>query len=321
MVHLARRFPAAIASYVECRVDPADDRADLLLCVADTTTLRPMSSSDLDETALAAWELVDAVQKARRTPGNPLHANSPLVWLEFDDAPRWLASPAPSVCVCLEPDYLQRHRMLSPNAACEGIAVSTAKLAALDPASCNTLLRCLRTLPATGRAIHLSFMRGRPGSVTKLYLRLSPTDVMPWLKRAGWSGDHRDVLHELLLWRQHDDPFVFVDLSIRDGQVLDRIALAFPRADDGKPFREEILRGLIERFLPESPASAVIAAAQAWTIPPKTLIRRRGHHPQTIHRWIDQKIVLEPSNSELKLYLALRPLPTPLGVLGATGGC
>ena len=308
----------AIAAYIECRADPGDDRTDLLACFLSTADPQPASTPEIESGPRDGWSLAAAVQLARRTDGNALHGNSPLIWLEFDDAGSEQAAGSPSVCVCLEPGYLARNRWRAANPACEAMATTVASLAAVDEATGSAVVRCIRALPAEGRAIHLSLMCARIGSATKLYERVPLRSAPDYLARIGWDGD-RAGLQSLLDWREPDDAFVHLDLSIEKGLVLPRLGIAFPRTNDGGRFNLDVFAGLAARTLSQEATDRVREAGMAWT-ETEPGIRTPGGWSCIVHRWIDQKVVLDCGGFELKLYLAVRPLPFLLGALARAGG-
>jgi len=308
----------AVAAYIECRADPDDDRTDLLACFLSPADPRPALPRATEGGPNDGWSLAASVQRARRTSGSSLHGNSPLIWLEFDDAGSTGAATAPpSVCVCLEPSYLARNRYQVDNFDCEAMATTAAGLAAVDEATAGAVMRCIRMLPPRARAIHLSFMRARVGNTTKLYERIPLRGVTGYLEEIGWNGDQA-ALRGLLEWRQADDDFVHVDISIERGLVLPRLGLAFPRTD-GLRFDLHIFAGLAQRALSQEAAERVMEAGSSW-VRTEPGVRSGGGWTHIAHRWIDQKVVLDEGRFELKLYLAVRPLPFLLGALATAGG-
>jgi len=308
----------AVAAYIECRAEPGDDRVDLLACFVDTTNPRSPTSPAMEDRAGDGWSLAAAVQSARRTKGSVLHDNSPLIWLELDDADGGGTALSPSVCVCLEPSYLARNRYEIANSACEAMAMTVAGIARLDDATRACVVRCIRALPVDGRAIHLSLMCARTGNATKLYERVPLRSAAEYLARIGWNGD-RAALESLLDWRAPDDAFVHLDVSIEKGLVLPRLGVAFPRSNDGRRFNLDVFAGLAARALSPQAAVRVRKAGLAWTETEPGL-RTPGGWSCIVHRWIDQKLVLDRGGFELKLYLAVRPLPFLLGALAGAGG-
>ncbi|MFN2378347.1 MAG: hypothetical protein ABR538_17595, partial [Candidatus Binatia bacterium] len=263
------------------------------------------------------WALAEAAQRCRRTEGSALHQRSPLVWLEFDDAGKAGQLSSPGVCICLEPSYLDRTRYLEPATGCEEMAAAATALAGLDGDATEAVLRCIRSLPGGGRAIHLSFMKGRTPATTKLYVRLPVAAATGYLRTIGWSGDFAEVA-DLFDWRRRFDSAVHLDVSIEGATVLPRLGVAYPR-DDGEPFHLGIFEGLARRALTPGTAARAKRAAMSWTATQPCLTIGDGW-PNVVHRWIDQKIVFDEGTRELKLYLAVRPVPALFGAMATAGG-
>jgi hypothetical protein len=319
----------AVAAYIECRADPEVDTCDLLACFRSTGPLRRTETArgpkpgghresvDKIVTGNHEWKIAEAAQACRRTPGSALHRRSPLLWLEFDDAGANDALPTPSVCICIEPTYLARERYREPAGDVHAMVTASATVAGIVQCDLDALLACIRELPGGARAIHLSFMARSP-KTTKLYLRMPLDEASSYLDAIGWNGD-RSTVREVLKWhRQHDD-CVHLDLSIAGGSVLGRLGLAFPNMRRDDRFDEDVFDGLAARALTPNAASRAKTAAYAWTRTEPALRHNEGW-THIVHRWIDQKLVLDEHGCELKLYLAVRPLPALFGGMATAGG-
>ncbi len=307
MVRLAQELPGACAAYVECHGAEHDGRADLLLCWTARDAF-PVAAGE-------AWRIANGLQQARGVPGHDLN-RSPLLWLEFDDADRWPRMPAPSACVCLEPRYLRRDRLLRASAEAAAIAASAARLAAVPEPDRERLAALLATLPDGARPIHVSFMSARVPAAVKLYARVPTASVLPWLRAHDWTGDAAALADALACWRRCDEA-VHVDLSISGGRLLPRVGLAFPRGDDGQPLRGDALGGVCATFAGPDAVARVDAIARRWASPAARVLHPPEGGAWLVHRWIDLKLVLEAARFELKSYLAVLPRPAMLGGFGA----
>jgi hypothetical protein len=325
----------AVAAYIECRPDPAVDTCDLLACFVSTGPIRDVETArskwsrrrehgqfvgtdPSDKSDNSSWEVAEAAQECRRTPGTALHGRSPLLWLEFDDAGASDRVPSPSVCICIEPTYLARERYREPADSVEAMVIESATLAGLSAGDVEALLSCIRQLPGGARAIHLSFMQARTPKTTKVYLRMPLDQATSYLEAIGWGGDASTV-REVLEWHRQRDDCVHLDLSIAGGAVLRRLGLAFPNARRTDRFDDDVFDGLAARSLAPHAASRAKKAARAWSLTEPAL-RRDAGWTHVVHRWIDQKLVLDDSGCELKLYLAVRPLPALFGGMATAGG-
>lgn len=297
--------PECQAAYLECRPACGADQVDLLVCAVRTGSLTvPTFRTDGDP----GWQAAERVQRERRTAGHVLARQSPLVWLEFDGAGGLDALPSPSVCVCVEPAYLEDVRYLDRRPDAPGEAVrSVAGIAGLPSATLDRALDCLRALPRSARLIHFSWMGARAVPATKLYLRLATGDARDFLQRIRWDGD-RQAIDDLLALRAPSDAWVHLDVSLLDGRVLPRIAVAFPRDTDGSRFSHDVLEHLARGVLDAAERERVRAAGDRW-IAREPVVRLPGGGAHVVRRWVDQKIVLDQGRRELKLYLAVRPVP------------
>lgn len=310
---LACRLPARFtAAFVECRLDPADRRVDLLAC---TMTAREKRSPDDVATAEPSGFAASVLQ-AWRTEGDAVHDLVPMVWLEYDDAARPTGPSAPSVCVCLERDYLSP-RQFGPSRPEDWSAVCHAVLAlpGCPPEasrSLTTLNSIFRNLPDRGRPIHLSVMCGRSPALAKLYARIPTADLRGFLARIGWNGNW-SLVESFLLECPASTSMSFLDLSLTADGPLPQLGIAFPAPHEGDAFDAAVFRHAAG-FTGEHAFAPLLQDSLGHWATDHPTIDTEGSWPIVVQRWVDQKIVFPAaSRPHLKVYLGFQPLPLLFG--------
>ena len=309
---LSPRFSAA---YLECRLDPGDPRVDLLACVRRTKeppkhAPRTFGGEipDLAGRVLDDWD----------REGTALHRIAPLVWLEYDDVGNGRGPGSPSVCVCIERDYLEPGQF-GPRRSEDWIEASAAML---DLPACPeearrskaTLEHIFASLPTEGRPIQFSVMSGRQPSLAKLYARVPTAHLFPFLADIGWRGS-RSPIDAFLAAVRVTSPLIHVDLTLGPDGILPQVGLAFPALSRGHCFDEPLFRFAAAHVGEHATAAGVAPALRRWADVHPTM-PSGGAWPQVAHRWIDQKVVFPAAGPpQLKVYLGLRIVPLLLAAM------
>lgn len=318
---LGSRFSAA---FVECRVERDDPRIDLLVCARadDRPPAEPLEAvaGDAKEGSSAAG-FAAAVFREWDSPATVLHGVAPLLWLEYDDAGSKGGLGTPSVCVCVERDYLRRRPFAEARPGdWRQVTQAVLEMPECPPESrlsLPLLQACFDELPVDGRPIHLSVMCGRNPPLAKLYARIPTAEVVPWLQRIGWRGDDAVVLRFL------DDaplpePFSYVDLALTSDAPLPQVGLAFPTPLRGLGFDAEIFTFAASISSPDAAVPRLREQLLDWTRRSPPLATHGDGWPLAVHRWVDQKVVFRSGERpQLKVYLGLKPHPILFGAARA----
>ncbi|PTL79157.1 hypothetical protein [Vitiosangium sp. GDMCC 1.1324] len=300
-------------SCIECRLQPSQERVDLLVCA-----LRGPGGQDTLRRLLASGEAVPALGSARALledwvrPGSLLDQQAQLVWLEYDLHPG--AEPDPFVFVPLDPYYLERQQHPGSGqwprqeaAAVRGLAHHALGLLpgySPDPARLDALERCAARLPEDGQLMHAVVMPQRGSENLRLGAILPSDGVEPWLRAVGWTGSER----QLALLREALGPgwgYLHVQLELEEGGRV-RPTVAF----------DYTLRGTSrespdwERFIQHLAHVGVCTperglAALEW-IGSETVRFPGAKWPIRLNRTLFFKLVAHPDESlEAKAYLCL----------------
>jgi hypothetical protein len=315
---LESRFSAA---FLECRLDRRDARVDFLACTTRTGPVLHSPPEGFGNVG-AARGFASTLLKAWDTPGSGLHDLSPMVWLEHDDAGSHEELPEPSVCVCMERDYLRRRQFgrRRPEDWAEVIrtVLSLPGCPAEASRSFESLSSILGEIPENGRPIHLSIMCSREPARAKLYARVPTTELRAFLERIGWAGNWKPI-EAFLAGASWAAPVSFLDLSIAESGPRPDLGLAFPSRAPGETFDRRMFRHAAGATEQAAQAALVEDALRDWERG-RRLLPKDGNWPLVVHRWIDQKIVFpEAERPQLKVYLGLQPLLLLFGAAQAQG--
>jgi hypothetical protein len=304
-------FSATVcAAYLECRAGADSRQVDLLAC-----SIEPGSPFRDDVGGDGGATLAARIQEARHHKEGPLAGLVPLVWLEYDDVGNPNACAEPSVCVCIEPRYLDSRRPSTSSPDTWHAAVDATDelgmFADSEAGAAGVLDAWIDALPANACPIHVSVMRGRPSAAVKLYLRIDTADAGRYLTRIGWRG-RRATLDRVLAWQAERTPTIHLDLTLRDGSPAARLGAAFPCPRRGTRFDRDVLFGVGALALRADELETVWEAGTRW-VEGTAGLAAAGEWPWLLHRWVDQKLVIDDDDTELKLYLGCRPLPLLIG--------
>jgi len=310
-VRCSMRFsPSVCAAYLECRAGGEERRVDLLVCSIDSAS--PFLDDGRDD---GGSDLARRIQEARRNDDGALNGVVPLLWLEYDDVGNAVGTLEPSICVCIEPQYLDYattaasspdtwHRTVD---AIDGLGMFSES----EAGAAAALHTWVDALPSSGAPIHVSVMRGRPSAPVKLYLRVGAADAARYLTRIGWHGRHEGA-ERVFAWQAQRVTDVYLDLTLEQGEPAPRLGLAFPCPRRGTRFQRDVLWELGACVLPPDELEDVWRAGMRW-VDGTSALACAGEWPWILHRWIDQKLVLDHTATQLKLYLGCRPMPLLIG--------
>ena len=304
---LAEALPVQSSTYyAELRFAPLR-QLDLLLALGSDTksdAIAAIANRRLgwEPSAAAAWERARDLLDRWLRRGSALRPLISRAWLEFDDVNTPWAAVAPSISACLVPGYSGEGRV-EPVASREqeihaarevyrAIAGEWESRAALD-----AIEDTVRSLPPTGRVIHVSVMTARTPPTAKLYLVVPRAALVPYLETIAWSGSYS--LLERLLAQLATEPLcgadLYVDLNLstfRESNAT--LGIAFSRQQmSADPERAQLLRSLVERG---QCSERERAALSAW----------RGPEDPDERRWLDFKTVQTGEQPlQTKVYLGL----------------
>jgi hypothetical protein len=324
----ARCLPELFSSYyLEYRLRDGDPRVDLLASIAAPARA---SRAHLDRTRVAtelacletgspAWERVKRFARAWADPDDRLHAQIPLVWLEFDDMHREAGgAPEPCFHACVDRNYLQHGDGSAASRAGEEGArdviesLFEALLGQPLPAATSRALHaCCERLGPGGRMIHVSVMLSRTPAAIKIYGCVPRQDLHGYLQRIEWPGCKR-TLDELLdgfCLPDTVDDTIYFDLAL-DEHVTPYIGIVFSQmqlgvGDNCDPRRKALLDRLVAGGLC---APDKRDAALAW--PGSTrVVHASSSTPARLRRWLDIKLGHRPGLPlEAKAYLGISPV-------------
>jgi hypothetical protein len=136
-----------------------------------------------------------------------------VVWFEWD-AP--FARKTPFVLPFIDPSFWG-----PPDAQIGGPAEQVARAKSLeylehganDLRALANLRRVISRLPHGGRALAAASLRTRGSTGFRLFVRIAPGELVPWLKKISWPGDQRlvDVWLPRIVQRWED---VFVQVEV-----------------------------------------------------------------------------------------------------------
>jgi hypothetical protein len=231
-------------------------------------------------------------------------------WLEIDEPLAQAANVRQGVSICLEPDIGNRQRDVPRrSAALDSVVDTFARLRSacdLEPSGAEVLARVHGALgQVDGSLRHLSIMRGRPGSPSKVYAVLPHGRLGEFLKAAAWPGATDDAL-KLADLACAESEAINVDLSFDDA-LMPRIA--YEQFFDPSPNRDPLRRGatsLAKSFglLTHAQAEALERWVGAFRVG-----SRRNAVETKVMRWFDTKFVLSPEGLEFKAYLGFHVRP------------
>lgn len=187
---LAARIPA-IGSWgcLELRLGCGDPRIDLSVSVQRGEGCEALAAVLAAGAEPPEWSAVRPLLEEWTRPGSLLHRRVPTVWLEYDLPAGRPQEPFVYLSFMSETGYEPR---LS---AAELREVAESGLARLpdrqgDQARLALLERCVRTLPAGGRVLHVAALpRWRETRAVRVNAILSPGALRGWLEGLGWRGD------------------------------------------------------------------------------------------------------------------------------------
>lgn len=311
--HVLDRAAVASSYYLETRLGPeASRQVDLLVCIGRTRR-HALRASSARATCPGVARLSE--QWSNRTQ-DPLSEVSAL-WLEYDDIRAASSLGTPSVSTCLVSDYLDCRAPLAPTSPASQMAllVRVSDLLAGAPAQQDRerLQRCVEALPRGGRMLQFSKMLGRPNQPGKLYIRLPTEDLRDYLRAVGWRGSNQGVsdLVGRYFPQRRTDGDLYLDLTLDDleREGGNKVGLVhtpqhLAGAEEVEPTWARTLHDYIEAGLC-TPGQQ--RALSRW---PSRLNHRSGGTPRHVERWLDLKLVLEPSGEvALKAYLGVSTRP------------
>jgi hypothetical protein len=301
---LVRRFGGTVSSlYLECRLGPRSS--------AQTDVLLAVSSCEAEEfertVAGRGAGMLNRFCRRWNERGSALHREISAVWLEYDDIEPCCAWQQPCLSACLVRGYgsngtistkLDRHATFS-------LMTEVVEVLRGAPASVlerAKLQRCATALPDAGRIIHLSSMAAREHPVLKLYLAIPRHALCDYLDLVGWRGPMTAIaaLVDDLYPTQRVGNELYVDLTLDDLDAVggNRIGLVFTpqhleHSQERDPGRRPLLDALVERELCSRKQAAELAA---WPERTRHGNWGDGRRPITIERWLDLKVVWQPSS-------------------------
>lgn len=230
------------------------------------------------------------------------------VWFEYDDSSDSSIDQAvPSISVALEPDYLRRHRYHQPTADSRSPMIAKAALRALVAGRSQELEfqleSCFRALPATAAILYLSVMHGRKLATVKLYIALPRSCVESYLAHVGWRGDQGRLRHLLETYYAPFSTMVYVDLTLSQGGMADRIGLA---TSQFHRLEVDLDSPTLDWLRLPSEYDAMKRELCAW---PGEHCIAHGERRSVVRRWLDTKAVIDGDQIEYKFYLGFMSQP------------
>lgn len=192
----------ALQSFVECRLDAADERVDVSLLVPTDegrqrlATLREPMGGD------PSWAPVFSFLSEWLDTRSPLHEGVPFIWLELDHRPDSLA--APFVVFSLQPSHYRRDHvpdagLTSPRDAKPLLdrGLGSLRQSPMPVAMKRCIHRCLDALPSGGFPTYAASLASRGEDTVRLNVAVPSGRLFDYLDAIGWSGPLR-ALHWLL---------------------------------------------------------------------------------------------------------------------------
>lgn len=323
----ARCLPELFSSYyLEYRLRDGDPRVDLLASIAAPAHAgrahreRARVAAELAglQADSPAWERVKRFARAWADPEDRLHAQVPLVWLEFDDMHRDAGgAPEPCFHACVDRGYLQHgDTSAAPGEGEEGAREVLERLFAvllgqpLPAATSRALHACCERLRPGGRMIHVSVMLSRTPAAIKLYGVVPRHDLHGYLQRIEWPGCTRtlDALLDGFCLPATIDDTIYFDLALED-DVTPYLGIVFSQMQLGVGENRDPRRAaLLDRLVAAGLCTAEKRdAALAW--PGSTrVVHARSSTPARLRRWLDIKLGFRPGLPlEAKAYLGISP--------------
>lgn len=323
----ARCLPELFSSYyLEYRLRDGDPRVDLLASIvapAEAGRVHLERARVAAELAglpadSLAWARVKRFARAWADPEDQLHAQIPLVWLEFDDMHRDAGgAPEPCFHACVDRGYLQHGDRSAGADGEEGARAALERLLTvllgqpLPAATSRALHACCEGLPPGGRMIHVSVMLSRTPAAIKLYAGVPRQHLHGYLQRIEWPGCTRtlDTLLDGFCLPTTVDDTIYLDLALEE-QVSPYLGIVFSQmqlgvGDNCDPQRKVLLDRLVASGLctPEKRDAAL-------TWPGSTrVVHARSSTPARLRRWLDIKLGFRPGLPlEAKAYLGISPV-------------
>jgi hypothetical protein len=212
---------ATLSYYLECRLD-ADEQVDFLALTRHRGAGRLFREALGDAHTLAAWQRTLALLEAWGAGRDTALGRVPFFWLEYDLDDRFQEhAPLASPGLCLEPDYFSRftgQAVVDHERAWELSEEGLRRLLSDEEQMRFTplLRRCVQSLPGAAAPIHVSAMLARDPLRLKLYAALPKPELVPYLRKVGWSGQYEAVEHLLATSYAPINETVFIDLAIGD---------------------------------------------------------------------------------------------------------
>ncbi|WP_394823103.1 hypothetical protein [Pendulispora albinea] len=257
----ARLPPAFSWGGLEVRLQPDDDRVDLVVCAADWEGCRAALAAALAQRdPRAPFGALEPLLHAW-SQGRGRLAEMPHVWLEYDRPDS--GDPPPFAFVCADPDHRNPlARRTIPlrdliDLAREGLTLASG---ALDPDAFATYIRCMQLLPPGGRVATAASLVPRGRSELRMDASVPHAAIPAWLDAIAWPGERRHLALLLDLLGPRSGTNVELDLGKRVGPVLGMLYEPVARSREPASW-EPLFARLIERGACE-PAKA--RAAMEW---------------------------------------------------------
>ena len=309
--------------YLECRLGADASQVDFLTC-ATIKGGRTILAGHHSMADLPAYMLENCLWRRLRNffirwaeSGSCLNGQAPLIWLEFDDIARLSHElPLPGLSVCLDAEFLDvyprvQHLNRIERQVYQRIAETVLELLGDDSVSFRAqqnLQACFDCLPTGGQLIHISVMSARQPAVLKLYGSVPRHTLEPYLSHLGWGGSMAELTNMLNTFDYFIGENLFIDLTI-DNAVSPRLGIAFPYDQIGNlpqpdRQREMLLNKCVELGLCTPEKSHALLS---WPGKARETFTDQTW-PTRLSRWIDVKIVYQPSFPlEAKGYLGFMP--------------
>jgi hypothetical protein len=313
-------LPVQTACY-ECRLGANDDRVDLAACLFPDAPDGPSSYAAIRRKYAdnPDWTRTLDLLEAWSTPGSPLRARIPFIWIAFDLDRELAQLPSPCIGLCVDAGFFER-RLHAGSArdgdpAAEGPTSADLELladsfsryfsgVALAPTTKALLHKCLR---ATGgvEPKHLSYMLGRPAAPFKLDVRLPLDRVGQYLHEIGWPAPALNVaksIERLMPWSGHVQLNLVLQPRLSQPLEVEFMTLATEASTDS---RSSLLNSLVAANLCSPEKAAVLLNLHE---------RPVGYvNGQPIARgWYVKVRFMDDVATEAKAYLGLMPRPNPV---------
>ncbi|WP_394823104.1 hypothetical protein [Pendulispora albinea] len=287
----------------ECRLAPADERVDMLLCASRRHGGDGALGRALEGGAHRFGPITPFLQ-AWVEPDGPL-ADVPLIWIEHDLLAE--GPSAPFVQFCVDPSYPVAHETPLEPSRLRALAARGAGLLLGEPANdgaMDRLAACAARLPEGGRIVHVGVIPHRGSRDLRVLAGVPTFAVQGWLAAIGWPGDQAIAADFLSLLGAHV-PLASVQLDLGDA-VRPTLALEFPLLT--RPDRDPRWSAFIESLVARGLASPEKGRAALGWIGDATYDLPGAPWLTNVQRQLDIKLVLSADGTcEAKAYLCFHP--------------